>query len=164
MSKNIMILIGVLLSIAVIAIVVYFVGKKTQNKKDRENLEGMTREEFFDMVRPAWEEKWRAGMQDYLSEVNYSVTWESKKYPKPDGGYFAPISLATNWQAQLYNKSILEGRPLQEIIDETIDWAWEEGQEPMKIDWAREYWLPTFIDNLGLNYNNELIQKLIYKI
>jgi len=164
----------------VTGLLIYYFAKKKQDAKDRENLNGMTRSEFFDVVRPEWKTKWIEGTKDYISDmpVRYTITdkaggqtitvtyniGQGTKEILPEMSDRITIT-SDNWKSNILKDALKSGKTYQEELESNVNYLWKKDKpNPMEVDWAKAYWLPQLIDGIGINYNNELVQKLIYKI
>ena len=170
--KKVIKIILIIVVAGLIGLAVYLYAKKKQDAKDRESLNGMTRGEFFDRIRPDWETKFRQGMTDYLDSMPLTIynpdtdtSWSSGVASTNVPTVVSGMNVTSdNWKSKIYQSAIDNGTSYEVERNNTIDYLISKGVNPMKYDWAYTYWLPTAIDNMGINYNDELVQKLIYKI
>jgi hypothetical protein len=129
----------------VIGLAVYFIKKRKQDEKDRDILNGMTSDEFLDSIRPAWKNKF----------ISAQVSW-LKDQPE--------YTINTIQMEQKINyDEAKKFRDETTLGSATASWN-ELKPNPNDFDWARIYWLPTEIDNMGLNINHERVKELISKI
>lgn len=174
--KNVVKFIVIALTVSVfVALIWWFVRKRKQEAYERANLNGMTAKEFFEHVRPEWEKTYKQWTKGYIDDMPLGFTDENNAYHSYQAGDPVPTigevknknwSVYTNnWKSAVFQQAMDKGTSYNTERDATVEYSWDNNEpNPMGHDHARLYWLPTVIDNLNLDWNNELVQKLLYEI
>ncbi len=146
MAKRIIIAILIL---SAISLTIYFLWKRKRDKEDRIILNGKTRSEFLDVMRKAWESEYRTAMKSYVNDTTTDWNQEIRKDLTERG---------LNIQSTEYHQAYEDAKQY------AVDFAWSKDPNPMDIDWARQFWVPKVTDEMNVNVNDDLVQKLLYKI
>lgn len=158
MKLWIKILIGVAI-LAVIITAIYIYKKRKQAKEDLKILNGLTADEFLRIMTKKWKDKFYEGQMNYLTDVNVHPQFEINPYGDNE---------QNEWQEFKDGEPVYNSKELEEImareIPKIVDNIWSTNPNPLDYDWARYYWLPSAVDNLGINYNNPRVKELIKKL
>ncbi len=146
MKKVVLILIVILIVAGSVYGFYYVTKRKEKVAEEKEVFKGMTGKEFVKQFLPVWKAKYFDAMYAYLRDV------EAKRF-------------STHYDGVIDGKSLTDRKAeLEAYVKKETQRAWDEGVNPLDFEWSRKYWLPSTIDDMGLNYNDEIVQEYIKQI